>query len=50
MTNAQFAKIFPGEINWDLDSDEAKHMRDRGGRNLALRTYNVTDDHHVPLS
>ena len=29
---------------WDLDSTEAKHMTDRGGRNLALRTYDVTDD------
>ena len=29
---------------WDLDSTEAKHMSDRGGRNLALRTYDVTDD------
>ena len=29
---------------WDLDSTEAKHMTNSGGRNLALRTYDVTDD------
>ncbi len=29
---------------WELDSGEAKQLRDRGGRNLALRIYDVTND------